>query len=124
MGRRTTEIAKRTVLSTNATAVLVPILEKIVHWVRPRIREFFESPEFLIQEWDTVRTDWLTLKPTSELTVRDSNTAVYFLATICDRSSVPWRSRTLRSERPLIAARIVLDFPGCSFSASICQPTR
>lgn len=56
------QIAKRTVLGTNPLATLVPILEKIVGWQRPQIREFFESYGFLIQEWDTVRTDWLTLR--------------------------------------------------------------
>lgn len=59
------QIAKRTVLSDNALAVLVPILEQIVGWQRPRIRQFFESYSFQIQEWDRVRTDWLTLRPAS-----------------------------------------------------------
>lgn len=61
--RHVAQIAKRTVLSGNALAVLVPILEKIVGWQRFQIREFFESYGFLIQEWDKVRTDWLTLTP-------------------------------------------------------------
>ena len=55
------QIAARTVLGANVLAVLAPILEKIVGWERPRIREFFESYGFLIQGWDRVRTDWLTL---------------------------------------------------------------
>ena len=63
--RHVTQIAKRTVLSTNALATLVPILEQIVGWQRPRIREFFEGYGFQIQEWDKVRTDWLTLRPAS-----------------------------------------------------------
>src|SRR5204863_9465898 len=46
------QIAKRTVVSTNALAVLVPVLEGIVGWPRPQIRQFFESYGFLIQEWD------------------------------------------------------------------------
>jgi len=61
--KNVTQIAKRTVLSTNALAILAPILEEIVGWQRPRIREFFESRGLLIQEWDRVRTDWLKLKP-------------------------------------------------------------
>ncbi len=61
--RHVAQIAKRTVLSDNALAILVPILEKIVGWQRPQIREFFESYGFLIQEWQRVRTDWLTLRP-------------------------------------------------------------
>jgi len=61
--RHVAPIAKRTVLGDNALAVLVPILENIVGWQQPRIRELFESYGFLIQEWDRVRTDWLTLRP-------------------------------------------------------------
>ncbi len=57
------QIARRTVLSANALAILAPILEEIVGWERIRIREFFESYGLLIQEWDRVRTDWLTLRP-------------------------------------------------------------
>jgi HAD superfamily phosphoserine phosphatase-like hydrolase len=56
-------IAKRTVLGDNAVAVLVPILQKIAGWQRPQVRAFLESYGFLIQEWDSVRTDWLTLRP-------------------------------------------------------------
>ena len=61
--RRVSQVAKRTILSENALAVLVPILEDIVGWNRLRIRQFFESYGMLIQEWDRVRTDWLTLRP-------------------------------------------------------------
>jgi 2-hydroxy-3-keto-5-methylthiopentenyl-1-phosphate phosphatase len=57
------QIAKRTVLSTSALAVLAPILEDIVGWERARIRSFFETNGMLIQEWERVRTDWLTLRP-------------------------------------------------------------
>jgi len=56
-------IAKRTVLGESAMVVLVPILENIVGWSRSRIRALFESRGFLIQEWDSVRTDWITLRP-------------------------------------------------------------
>jgi phosphoserine phosphatase len=56
-------IARRTVLSTNALAMLVPILEEIVGWPRPRIRKFFESYGFPIQEWSRVETDWVTVRP-------------------------------------------------------------
>src|SRR6478736_2750287 len=57
------QVARRTVLSTNALAVLGPILEETVGWERAQIRQFFESYGILIQEWDSVRTDWLTLRP-------------------------------------------------------------
>ncbi len=68
------QIAKRSVLSDNAVAVLVPILEKIVHWQRLRIREFFEAHGFLIQEWDKVRTDWVTLKPVTAISAGNTKT--------------------------------------------------
>jgi phosphoserine phosphatase len=53
-------IAKRTVLSDNATSVLVPILEDILHWDAHQVREFFASHRRSFQDWDKVRTDWLT----------------------------------------------------------------
>jgi len=61
--KHVSQIAKRTVLSSNALSVLAPILEDIVGWKRLKIRQFFESYGMLIQEWDSVRTDWLTLRP-------------------------------------------------------------
>jgi HAD superfamily phosphoserine phosphatase-like hydrolase len=63
------QIAKRTVLSTSALAVLAPILEEIAGWERARIRSFFEQNGMMIQEWERVRTDWLTLRPTIGETV-------------------------------------------------------
>jgi phosphoserine phosphatase len=64
--KHVSQVAKRTVVSTNALAIFAPILEEILVWERPRIREFFESHGLLIQEWDRVRTDWLTLRPAGE----------------------------------------------------------
>src|SRR5215472_16070308 len=55
-----------TVLASSALSVLVPILEDIVGWPRLEIRDFFERSGFLIQEWESVRTDWLTLRPSNE----------------------------------------------------------
>ena len=43
--------------------MLAPILEETAGWPRIRIRELFESHGLLIQEWDRMRTDWLTLRP-------------------------------------------------------------
>jgi HAD superfamily phosphoserine phosphatase-like hydrolase len=63
--KHVSQVAKRTVLSTSALAVLAPILEDIAGWERLRIREFFESYGVMIQEWDRVRTDWLTLRAVS-----------------------------------------------------------
>ena len=56
------QIARRTVLSSNALAITVPILELLLGWDRTRIRDFFKAQGFLIQEWDKVRTDWLTIR--------------------------------------------------------------
>jgi len=70
--RHVSMVAKRTVLSTSALAVLAPILEDIAGWDRLRIRQFFESYGVMIQEWDHVRTDWMTLRPVA---VEGSETA-------------------------------------------------
>jgi HAD superfamily phosphoserine phosphatase-like hydrolase len=59
------QIAKRTVLSDNALPTLVPILEDIAGWQRSQIRQLFDSYGFLIQGWDRVQTDWVTLRPSS-----------------------------------------------------------
>lgn len=56
-----TQIARRTVLSDDALAVLVPILEEIVGWNSALIHSFFEGHGFVLQEWDKVRTDMLTI---------------------------------------------------------------
>jgi 2-hydroxy-3-keto-5-methylthiopentenyl-1-phosphate phosphatase len=60
--KHVSQIAQRTVLSTSALGVLAPILERIVGLNRQQIRKFLESHGFLIQEWDKVRTEWLTLR--------------------------------------------------------------
>ncbi|HLV87480.1 MAG TPA: HAD-IB family phosphatase [Candidatus Sulfotelmatobacter sp.] len=64
--RNVSQIAKRTVLSSSALAVLAPILEEVAGWERYRIRSFFELNGMLIQEWERVRTDWLTLRAASD----------------------------------------------------------
>ena len=64
--RHITEIARRTVLSDDVLAVFVPVLEEIVHFDAPRIRAWFEGHGLVIQEWDRVRTDWVTIRESSE----------------------------------------------------------
>src|SRR5580704_9440123 len=56
-----TQIARRTILSEDASSVLIPILEEIVGWNSTRIRTLFESQGLLLQEWDKVRTDSLRI---------------------------------------------------------------
>ena len=53
-------IAKRTVLSASALGVLMPILEDILKWNAVQIRELFASQGLGLQDWDKIRTDWLT----------------------------------------------------------------
>jgi len=53
-------IARRTVLSESALSVLVPILEDILKWNARQIRELFSSYGLALQDWDKMRTDWLT----------------------------------------------------------------
>src|SRR5438270_1553277 len=60
--RDVTHTAKRTVLSSNALAMLVPILEEVAGWEQPDIHELFEGNGFLVREWARARTDWLTLR--------------------------------------------------------------
>ena len=62
-----TQIAKRTILSDDALSVLVPILEDIVGWDARRIRALFEAYGFVLQDWDKVRTDSLTISRTGVL---------------------------------------------------------
>lgn len=62
-----TQIAKRTVLSDDALGVLVPILQDIAGWNSVRIRSFFNTEGFLLQNWDRVRTDWLTIRNTASI---------------------------------------------------------
>jgi len=60
--KHVSHIAQRTVLSDNALAVLVPVLENL-GWDQRRIRAFFEAYGLSIQGWDRVRADWLKLQP-------------------------------------------------------------
>ncbi len=61
-------IARRTVLSSNALGVLIPILEEIAGWDRIQIRGFLEAQGFLIQEWDKVSTDVVMIRDHSSAT--------------------------------------------------------
>jgi HAD superfamily phosphoserine phosphatase-like hydrolase len=60
-----TPIARRTVLSDDALSVLVPILEDIAGLSSARIRALFASHGFVLQEWDKIRTDALTIRDTA-----------------------------------------------------------
>jgi predicted HAD superfamily phosphohydrolase len=60
-----TQIAKRTILSDDALSVLIPVLEDVAEWPSSKIRALFESQGFVLQEWEKVRTDSLTISKTS-----------------------------------------------------------
>ncbi len=60
-----TPIARRTVLSDDALSVLVPILEDIAGLSAGRVRALFASHGFVLQEWDKIRTDALTIRDTA-----------------------------------------------------------
>src|SRR6266511_4096408 len=60
--REIAQIAKRTVISDDALSVLVPILEEIAGLSPTQIRALFQDKGLVIQEWDRVRTDWLTIR--------------------------------------------------------------
>ena len=56
-------IARRSVISDSALAILVPILEEVVRWDAASIRALFEDKGLIIQQWDKVQTDVLTIVP-------------------------------------------------------------
>ena len=60
--RHIAQIARRTVISDDALSVLVPVLEEVAGYEPSEIRALFEKRGLLIQEWDRVRTDWLTIR--------------------------------------------------------------
>lgn len=60
--RHLAPIAKRTVLSDSAAAVLVPLLEDIAGLDRAGIRRVFDANGFQIQDWDKVQTDRLVIR--------------------------------------------------------------
>ena len=43
--------------------MLVPILEEIVGWDPARIRGLFAAHGLVLQDWDKIRTDSLTIAP-------------------------------------------------------------
>lgn len=65
--RHISQIARRTVISDDSLSVLIPVLEEIGGYDHSGIRLLFEKQGLLIQEWDSVRTDWLTIRDGSLL---------------------------------------------------------
>jgi HAD superfamily phosphoserine phosphatase-like hydrolase len=63
--RYLTPIAKRTILSEDGLSVLIPILEEIAGWDSAKIRGLFATHGFVLQDWDKIRTDSLTIRDTA-----------------------------------------------------------
>src|SRR5271157_253634 len=60
-----TQIARRTILSDDALSVLIPILEDLFGWDSAKVRAFFDSQGFALQEWDKIRTDAIVMVRTT-----------------------------------------------------------
>ncbi|MGI9077542.1 MAG: haloacid dehalogenase-like hydrolase [Gemmatimonadaceae bacterium] len=65
--RHIAQIARRTIISDDALSVLIPVLEEIAGYDPGQIRLLFEEQGLMIQEWDRVRTDWLTIRDGSDM---------------------------------------------------------
>ena len=60
--RYLTPIAERTILSEDGLSVLIPILEEIAGWDSAKIRSLFAAHGLVLQHWDKIRTDSLTIR--------------------------------------------------------------
>ena len=60
--RQLARIAKSTLLSDDASSVMVPILEKVLGWGTSDIRSLFESNGLTLHEWEKARTDRVTVR--------------------------------------------------------------
>jgi phosphoglycolate phosphatase-like HAD superfamily hydrolase len=60
--RYLTPIARRTILSDDGSSVLIPVLEEIAGWDGARIRALFAAHGLVLQDWDKIRTDSLTIR--------------------------------------------------------------
>jgi len=60
--RQLARIARSTVLSDNASSVLVPILDQVLGLRTPEIRAHLESTGLMLDEWQRARTDRVQLR--------------------------------------------------------------
>jgi HAD superfamily phosphoserine phosphatase-like hydrolase len=63
--RQLARIAKSTILSDDASSVMVPILEKVLGWGVTDIRSLFESHGLTLHEWEKARADRVTVRDAS-----------------------------------------------------------
>jgi HAD superfamily phosphoserine phosphatase-like hydrolase len=59
--RQLARIARSTVLSDSAFAVMVPVLDQLLGWRPGAIRQLFESQGLQLSEWEKARTDRVTV---------------------------------------------------------------
>jgi HAD superfamily phosphoserine phosphatase-like hydrolase len=62
--RQLARIARSTVLSDDASSVMVPILERVLGWGASDIRSVFESYGLTLHEWEKARTDRVIVRET------------------------------------------------------------
>jgi 2-hydroxy-3-keto-5-methylthiopentenyl-1-phosphate phosphatase len=60
--RYLTPIARRTILSDDGSSVVIPILEEIAGWDAGRVRGLFATHGLVLEDWDKIRTDTLTIR--------------------------------------------------------------
>ena len=60
--RYLTPIARRTILSDDGSSVMIPILEELAGWDAGRIRSLFATHGLVLEDWDKIRTDTLTIR--------------------------------------------------------------
>ncbi len=63
--RQLARIAKSTILSDDASSVMVPILETVLGWSADGIRSLFESHGLTLHDWEKARTDRVTVRGTA-----------------------------------------------------------
>lgn len=56
------DVAQRTVLSEEAFAIMVPILDQVLRWNSGAIRTLFEANGLRFREWERARTDRISLQ--------------------------------------------------------------
>lgn len=54
-------ICRRSVISDNALAILVPVLQDLLNYDQGRVRKFFEDRRHPILEWNRADTEWLDI---------------------------------------------------------------
>lgn len=59
--RQLAQIARSTVLSSNALSIVVPVLDQVLGWRPSQIRTVIEAEGLILQEWQKARTDRVTI---------------------------------------------------------------